>query len=95
MVIGPLLGSLIAEPAAVTISALLLAQQFYSLEPFIAFPDATLGLLFVNISVGGTLTHFAAPSVSMFVGKWHWDTIHMFTHFGVRDFIGVALASTL
>jgi hypothetical protein len=94
-IIGPLLGSFITEPAAITISALLLAQQFYSLQPSIAFRYATLGLLFVNVSVGGTLTHFAAPPVLMVAGKWHWDTIYMFTHFGIRAFVGIVLASAL
>jgi hypothetical protein len=59
------------------------------LEPSIAFPYATLSLPFANISGGRTLTHFAAPSVLMFVGKWNWDTIYMFMHFGIRTFIGV------
>jgi hypothetical protein len=95
MIIGPLLGSFITEPAAITISALLLAQQFYPLGPSIAFRYATLGLLFVNVSVGGTLTHFAAPPVLMVAGKWHWDTVHMFTHFGIRALIGIVLTSTL
>jgi hypothetical protein len=95
MIIGPLLGSFITEPAAITISALLLAQQFYSLQPSIAFRYATLGLLFVNVSVGGTLTHFAAPPVLMVAGKWHWDTVYMFTHFGIRAFVGIVLASAL
>jgi Na+/H+ antiporter NhaD/arsenite permease-like protein len=93
MIIGPLLGSFITEPAAITISALLLAQQFYSLQPSIAFRYATLGLLFVNVSVGGTLTHFAAPPVLMIAGKWHWNTIYMLTHFGIRAFVGIILAS--
>ena len=65
LVIGPLLGSFITEPAAMTISALLLARQFYDLEPSTALKYATLGLLFVNVSIGGTLTHFAAPPVLM------------------------------
>jgi hypothetical protein len=93
IVIGPLLGSFITEPAAITISALLLAQQFYRLQPSIAFRYATLGLLFVNVSVGGTLTHFAAPPILMVAGKWHWDTVYMFTHFGIRALIGTILAS--
>ena len=35
---------------------------------------ATLGLLFVNVSIGGTLTHFAAPPVLMVARAWDWDT---------------------
>ncbi|MDR2812903.1 MAG: putative Na+/H+ antiporter, partial [Puniceicoccales bacterium] len=95
IVIGPLLGSFITEPAAITISALLLVQQFYRLQPSITFRYATLGLLFVNVSVGGTLTHFAAPPVLMVAGKWHWNTVYMLTHFGIRALIGIILASAL
>jgi hypothetical protein len=95
IIIGPLLGSFITEPAAITISALLLAKQFYRLQPSIAFRYGTLGLLFVNVSVGGTLTHFAAPPILMVAGKWHWDTVYMFTHFGMRALIGIILASII
>jgi hypothetical protein len=65
LTVAPLLGSLITEPAAMTISALLLAQRFYELRPSRTFAYATLGLLFVNVSVGGVLTNFAAPPVLM------------------------------
>ena len=47
---------------------------------------ATLGLLFVNISVGGTLTHFAAPPVLMVASKWEWSFSYMLTNFGWRFF---------
>ena len=68
LTIGPVLGSFITEPAAMTISALLLARRFYRFEPSLRLRYATLGLLFVNVSVGGTLTHFAAPPVLMVAG---------------------------
>ncbi|MDR0590376.1 MAG: putative Na+/H+ antiporter [Puniceicoccales bacterium] len=93
--LGPLLGSFITEPAAMTISALLLAQQFYTLQPSVTFRYATLGLLFVNVSVGGTLTHFAAPPILMVAGKWHWDTAYMFIHFGWRAIFGIIFSATL
>ena len=73
LTIGPILGSFITEPAAMTISALVLARIFYELEPSQKFKYATLGLLFVNISVGGTLTHFAAPPVLMVASPWEWS----------------------
>ena len=81
---GPVLGSFITEPAAMTISALLLARQFYDLEPSPRLKYATLGLLFVNVSIGGTLTHFAAPPVLMVARQWGWDTPFMLDHFGWR-----------
>ena len=94
LTIGPLLGSLITEPAAMTISALLLARQFYALKPPAKFAYATLGLLFVNVSVGGVLTHFAAPPVLMVAKPWGWTTPHMFTHFGLAALVGIAVANT-
>lgn len=89
LTIGPLLGSLITEPAAMTIAALLLAKQFYALRPSRRLKYATLGLLFVNISIGGTLTHFAAPPVLMVAQAWGWDIGYMATHFGWRAILGV------
>jgi hypothetical protein len=93
LTVGPVLGSLITEPAAMTISALLLGRQFYSLKPDPRLAYATLGLLFVNISVGGLLTHFAAPPVLMVAGPWQWNTPFMFRHFGWIAFIGIAIAT--
>lgn len=84
LIIAPLLGSLITEPGAMTIAALLLGRQFYDLEPSSRLKYATLGLLFVNISIGGTLTHFAAPPVLMVARAWGWDTAFMLTNFGGR-----------
>jgi hypothetical protein len=78
-----------------TIAALLLARQFYSLKPSPKFAYATLGLLFVNVSVGGTLTHFAAPPVLMVATHWHWDMAFMFEHFGWRAAAGIVVASSL
>jgi len=40
--------------------------------------------LFVNVSIGGTLTHFAAPPVLMVAAKWNWGLAFMFEHFGWR-----------
>jgi hypothetical protein len=95
LTIGPLLGSFITEPAAMTISALLLADRFYCHRPSSRLAYATLGLLFVNVSVGGTLTHFAAPPVLMVAGKWHWGTLHMLEHFGWKAGLGIVAANLL
>jgi hypothetical protein len=95
LIVAPLLGSFITEPAAMTIAALLLARQFYALKPSPRFAYATLGLLFVNISVGGTLTHFAAPPVLMVAGPWQWNTPFMFAHFGWKAAVGIVGATTL
>ena len=95
LTIGPLLGSFITEPAAMTISALLLSSKFYQLSPSGKFKYATIGLLFVNVSVGGTLSHFAAPPVLMVAGPWNWGMGYMFSHFGWKASIGILLANGL
>jgi hypothetical protein len=95
LTIGPILGSLITEPAAMTICALVLAKNLYELEPSTKFKYATLGLLFVNISVGGTLTHFAAPPVLMVAGPWQWDILFMLTHFGWKAVLGIVVSNGL
>jgi hypothetical protein len=94
LTVTPLLGSLITEPAAMTIAALLLSRQFFDLQPSTRLRYATLGLLFVNISIGGTLTHFAAPPVLMVARHWDWTTGFMLSHFGWRAAAAI-LASTL
>ena len=95
LTLGPILGSFITEPAAITISALVLSEKFYDLRPGNALKYATLGLLFVNISVGGTLTHFAAPPVLMVAGPWNWGTSYMLAHFGWKALIGILISNGL
>jgi hypothetical protein len=93
LTIGPVLGSIVTEPAAMTICALLLSKQFFDLGPTNNMKYATLGLLFVNVSIGGTLTHFAAPPVLMVARPWNWDTAFMFEHFGWRAVLAVVLST--
>jgi len=93
--IAPLLGSFITEPAAMTLAAILLSKKFYQLKPCPSLCYATIALLFVNVSVGGTLTHFAAPPIVMIAGKWNWDMAHMFTHFGWKAIVGIALSNII
>lgn len=93
LTVGPLLGSFITEPAAMTISAHLLAEKFYKLQPSERLKYATIGLLFVNVSVGGTLTHFAAPPVLMVSGAWDWGMGFMVAHFGWKAALGIAVAN--
>lgn len=95
LILAPILGSFITEPAAMTLAALLLARQFYELKPSPKFAYATLGLLFVSISVGGTLTHFAAPPVLMVAAPWGWNTPYMFLHFGWKAIIGILITTLL
>jgi hypothetical protein len=94
----PLLGSFITEPAAMTLAGLILLDRYYSKEISTRLKYATLGVLFVNISIGGTMTSFAAPPVLMVAAKWEWDTAFMLVTFGWKAAIAVlinALAATL
>jgi len=94
LVLGPLLGSFITEPAAMTVTALILQKNFYSVPGMSdKFKYSTLGLLFVNISIGGTLSHFAAPPVLMVAGKWGWGLTHMMGHFGYKAAISVIVGT--
>ncbi len=95
LIIGPLLGSFITEPAAMTVTALILLEAFYSDKMSSKFKYATIGLLFVNVSVGGTLTHFAAPPVLMVAGKWGWGMTFMAGNFGYKAIIAIIIATLL
>ena len=95
LTLGPLLGSFITGPAAMTICALLLRHRFYSLKPSERLKYATLGLLFVNISVGGVLTQFGSPPVVIAASAWNWDLAYMLTHFGWKAVIGIILSNLL
>jgi Na+/H+ antiporter NhaD/arsenite permease-like protein len=88
----PLLGSLITEPAAMTLAAMMLRERIFSIGGVSQkLKYATLGVLFVNVSIGGTLTPFAAPPVLMVAAKWNWDFWHMLTHFGWRSAAAVVV----
>lgn len=91
MAIVPLLGSLITEPAAMTLAALMLRDRYYSQQLSRKLMYATLGTLFVNISIGGTLTNFAAPPVLMVAGTWGWDSWYMLSHFGWKAGIAAVI----
>ena len=87
----PLLGSLITEPAAMTLAALMLRDRFLTRGVSTKFMYATVGALFVNVSIGGTLTNFAAPPVLMVAEKWGWTTTHMFATMGWKALLAVLL----
>jgi hypothetical protein len=89
----PLLGSLITEPAAMTLAALMLRERIFAQGASSRLKYATLGVLFVNVSVGGTLTHFAAPPVLMVAAKWEWTTAFMLSMFGAKAALAVLVNS--
>jgi Na+/H+ antiporter NhaD/arsenite permease-like protein len=82
LTVVPLLGSFITEPAAMTLAALLLRDRIYGHPVSERLKYATLGVLFVNVSIGGTLTPYAAPPVLMVAAAWGWDLRYMFFNFG-------------
>ncbi len=85
----PLLGSFITEPAAMTLAALMLRDTVLARPVSTRLLYTTVGVLFVNISIGGTLTNFAAPPVLMVAATWQWDTWFMLGHFGWKAAIAV------
>jgi len=87
----PLLGSLITEPAAMTLAALMLRDRIFTAGVSSRLKYATLGVLFVNVSVGGTLTNFAAPPVLMVAGTWGWTTGFMLSMFGAKAILAVLI----
>jgi hypothetical protein len=95
LTIGPILGSFVTEPAAMTICALLLRHHFYNLHPGDRLKYATLGLLFVNISVGGTLTHFAAPPVVLAASAWKWNMPFMMANFGWKAVLAIFISNII
>ena len=95
LAIGPLLGSLITEPAAMTLLAIVLKRRYFDREISRRFAYVTLGLLFVNVSIGGTLTHFAAPPVLMVAKTWEWDTPFMLLNFGWRAVVSNLTSTAL
>lgn len=91
----PLLGSLITEPAAMTIAALMLAPLAF--RPEIPEPSKYLaiGTLLVNVSIGGTLTSYAAPPVLMVASTWGWDSARMLVLFGWKAVIAVLVNASI
>ena len=87
----PLLGSFITEPAAMTLAAILLRDAYFNHQLSDRLKYATVGVLFVNVSIGGTMTHFAAPPVLMVAAKWQWDTAFMMMNFGWKFAMAVLL----
>ncbi len=93
----PLIGSFITEPAAMTLAALMLGPQIFRQDQ--NMPEwlkyAALGVLFVNISIGGTLTSFAAPPVLMVAKTWNWDSAFMAANFGWKAALAVLVNATV
>lgn len=87
----PVLGSLITEPAAMTLAALLLRDSLFTKTKSAKLMYLTIGVLFVNISIGGALTSFAAPPILMVTAAWGWDTAYVFQTFGIKATVAVLI----
>ena len=88
LTVVPMLGSFITEPAAMTLAALLMKDTVFA-KASTRLKYAALGALFVNVSIGGTLTPFAAPPVLMVASKWGLDLPYMLTHIGWKAALAV------
>ncbi len=95
MALVPLSGSLITEPAAMTLAALMLAPQVFrhGIPEWLKY--GAIGVLFVNVSIGGTLTSYAAPPVLMVASTWGWDSAFMASTFGWRAALAVVFNATV
>lgn len=82
LVFGCLAGSIITEPAAMTLCALLLHSMIDTKNERLLY--GLLAVLFVNISVGGALTPYAAPPILMVAKAWGWDLPFMLHTLGWR-----------
>jgi hypothetical protein len=91
----PLAGSLVTEPAAMTLAALMLAPQVFRQGIPEPLKYGALGVLFVNVSIGGTLTSYAAPPVLMVASSWGWDSAFMISHIGWRAALAVFINATV
>ena len=91
----PLLGSLVTEPAAMTLAALMLAPQVFRPGVPERIKYLALGVLFVNVSIGGTLTSYAAPPVLMVAAAWQWDSAFMLANFGWKAALAVVVNASL
>jgi Na+/H+ antiporter NhaD/arsenite permease-like protein len=94
MGVVPLLGSLITEPAAMTLAAMMLLRFFHE-DTSRKFKYLVIGTLFVNISIGGALTNFAAPPILMVASTWSWDTPYVFNHLGWKSALAVLINATI
>ncbi|HAC70502.1 putative Na+/H+ antiporter [Aliarcobacter skirrowii] len=95
MCIVPLFGSFITEPAAMTLAALILSDKLFSQGISNKLKYMTLGALFVNVSIGGTLTNFAAPPILMVAQTWDWSSYFMLTTFGWKAAIAIFLNTSI
>jgi hypothetical protein len=74
-----------------TLAALTLAPLVFRVGVPEWIKYAALGVLFVNVSIGGTLTSYAAPPVLMVAAAWQWDSAFMASQFGWKAALAVLI----
>jgi hypothetical protein len=72
-----------------TLAAILLRDSYFRASGRAGFKYLTLGVLLVNVSIGGVLTSYAAPPVLMVASTFGWDAAHMAAEFGWRAAVAV------
>jgi len=91
LMLGSLSGSFITEPAAMTVTAFLLNSMLQKSSNKLIY--SLIAVLFVNVSIGGALTNFAAPPILMVAHKWNWDLMYVLSHLGWKAAIAVVINS--
>ena len=94
LAVVPLTGSLITEPAAMTLAALMLAPRIFRPDMPERLKYAALGVLFVNVSIGGTLTAYAAPPILMVANTWQWSSAFVASTLGWKATLAVLVNAT-
>ncbi|MBO9667953.1 MAG: putative Na+/H+ antiporter [Bdellovibrio sp.] len=93
LTLGPLSGSFITEPAAMTVTAFMLNSLLQKESSKLIY--GLIAVLFVNVSIGGALTPFAAPPILMVASKWGWDFSYVITHLGWKSALAVIINAGL
>lgn len=91
LTLGPLSGSFITEPAAMTVTAFMLNSMVHKYSQKLIY--VLIAVLFVNVSIGGALTPFAAPPILMVASKWNWDFQFVLMNFGWKSALAILINS--
>lgn len=73
----------------------MLKEGYFSRAQSVKYKYLALGVLFVNISIGGALTAFAAPPVLIVAKTFGWDSSFMLFNFGWKAAIAVIINAIL
>lgn len=93
LAICPLVGSVITEPAAMAVAAPMLSNMIQKRDQNLLY--ILVALLFVNVSIGGALTNFAAPPILMVARPWGWSTPDVYMLFGTHSIMATILTTLL